>query len=140
MRHIRLFFKRNIVFSAYTIYLLIGLFALPIFHQGGSPGYLLTSNFGYLVGMYPLIKIISGLSICSHIRIIDFIKRATIAILAMHLTGIIYSLIQFLTYKQSDIFLYNIGNYSLGKIGYHLLLLIPLAFLIKPFDFLINKK
>ena len=137
---ISLFFKRNIVFYAYTIYLFIGLFALPIFHQGGSLGYMLTPNFGYLLGMYPLIKIINDVSVISRFRIIVFLKRATIAVLLMHLTGIIYSLIQSIFYKQLDLFLYNVGNYSLGKIGYHLFLLIPLAFLIKPFEFLITKK
>ena len=137
---ISLFFKRNIVFYAYTIYLFIGLFALTIFHQGGSLGYMLTPNFGYLLGMYPLIKIINDVSVIKRFRIIVFLKRATIAVLWMHLTGIIYSLIYSIFYKQFDLFLYNVGNYSLGKIGYHLFLLIPLAFLIKPFESLITKK
>ena len=137
---ISLFFKRNIVFFAYTIYLFIGLFALPIFHQGGSLGYMLTPNFGYLLGMYPLIKIINDVSVLRRFRIIVFLKRASIAVLWLHLTGIIYTLIQSIFYKQFDLYLYNVGNYSLGKIGYHLFLLIPLAFLIKPFEFLITKK
>ena len=40
----------------------MGLFILPVFHQGGSLGYLLTPNFGYLLGLYPLIKIIDNLN------------------------------------------------------------------------------
>ena len=137
---ISIFFKRYIVFSAFTIYLLLGLFALPIFHQGGSLGYMLTPNFGYLLGIYPLISIMNNLSTRRSIRIFDFLKRGTLAVFAMHLTGIVYSFIQTILYKKFDLFLYNVGNYSLGKIGYHIFLLIPLVFLIKPIDFLRTKK
>ena len=52
-----LIFDRKVVFKAFTIYIMIGLFIFPVFHQGGSIGYLLTPNFGYLLGLYPLIKI-----------------------------------------------------------------------------------
>ena len=34
-------------------YLIIGLFYLPVFHGGGSVGYLLTHEFGYLLGFIP---------------------------------------------------------------------------------------
>ena len=57
---ISLIFNNEIVFKAFSIYLLLGLFFIPVFHQGGSLGYLLTPNFGYLLGIYPLIKIISN--------------------------------------------------------------------------------
>ena len=55
---ITLIFHKKVVFRAFTIYIIIGLFISPVFHQGGSIGYLLTPNFGYLLGTYPLIKII----------------------------------------------------------------------------------
>ena len=34
-------------------YLIIGLFYLPVFHGGGSVGYMLTPGFGYLAGFIP---------------------------------------------------------------------------------------
>ena len=34
-------------------YLIIGLFYLPLFHGGGSVGYILTPDFGYLLGFIP---------------------------------------------------------------------------------------
>ena len=34
-------------------YLIIGLFYLPVFHGGGSVGYILTHEFGYLLGFIP---------------------------------------------------------------------------------------
>ena len=54
----------------------------------------------------------------------------------MHIVGIIYNCIQILYFKQSEILIYSISKYSLGKIGYHILMLTPLTLLIS----LINKK
>ena len=57
-----LIFHKKVVFRAFSIYIILGLFIAPVFHQGGSIGYLLTPNFGYLLGLYPLIKIIDDLN------------------------------------------------------------------------------
>jgi biotin transport system substrate-specific component len=35
------------------LYLIIGLIGLPIFAQGGGPGYILQPSFGFLVGFIP---------------------------------------------------------------------------------------
>ena len=129
---ITLIFKANIVIKAFSIYLIIGLFILPVFHQGGSLGYLLTPNFGYLLGTYPLIKIIDNLnSKNKEINYYNFLKCGILGICSMHLTGIIYNFIQILYFKQTDVLLYNISKYSLGKLGYHLLMLIPITLFIK---------
>ena len=105
---------------------------MPVFHQGGSIGYLLTPNFGYLLGIFPLIKIIDNLNKRNKINIRNFLINGFIAIIAMHLTGIFYSLIQLILYGKFNIFLYNLGKYSIGKIGYHLIMLMPLTLLIRP--------
>jgi len=127
-----LIFHKKIVFKAFSIYLILGLFIFPVFHQGGSIGYLLTPNFGYLLGLYPLIKIIDNLNYRNKINVVNFLKNGFIAISVMHLTGIFYNLIQIIFYSQFNLFLYNLGKYSLGKIGYHLLMLFPILLLIKP--------
>ena len=57
-----LIFHKKVVFRAFSIYIIFGLFIAPVFHQGGSIGYLLTPNFGYLLGLYPLIKIVDNLN------------------------------------------------------------------------------
>jgi len=129
-----LIFDRKVVFKAFTLYIIIGLFISPVFYQGGSIGYLLTPNFGYLLGLYPLIKIIDNLNNRNKIKFGNFLKNGFIAIGAMHLTGIFYNLIQILFYSQFNLFLYNLGKYSLGKIGYHFLMLFPLLLLIKPIE------
>ena len=136
---ISLLFRGKVVLIALTIYLFLGLFIVPIFYQGGSLGYILTPNFGYLIGFYPLIKIIDKLNKKNKINIYDFIKTGILAISTMHLFGIIYSLIQMLYYRQMNLFLYNFGNFSLGKIGYEYLMLLPLSLLIKPINYFRSK-
>ena len=131
-----LIFSGNVVLKALSIYLIIGLFFIPVFSQGGSLGYLLTPNFGFLLGTYPLVKIIDKLNNDNQkITFFELIKYGTLGICSLHFTGIVYSSIQIMYYKQSEILLYSIAKLSLGKLGYHLLMLIPMALLIK----LINK-
>ena len=101
-----LIFHKKVVFRAFSIYIILGLFILPIFQQGGSLGYLLTPNFGYLLGLYPLIKIIDNLNTRNKINVRNFLKNGFIAIGALHLTGISYNFIQVIFYSQFNKFLY----------------------------------
>ena len=135
-----LIFHKKVVFRAISLYLILGLFIFPVFHQGGSIGYLLTPNFGYLLGLYPLIKIIDNLNNRNKINVGNFLKNGLLAICALHLTGIFYNLIQLISYGEFNLFLYNLGKYSLGKIGYHFLMLFPLILLIKPIELLKRSK
>ena len=96
----------------------------------------MTPNFGYLLGIYPLIKIIDNLKKKNPIiQYYDLITYGILGICIMHIVGIIYSCIQIVYFNQSDLLIYNISKYSFGKFGFHILMLTPLAFLIK----LINK-
>ena len=132
---ITLIFRGKIVFKAFTIYLLLGVFFIPIFHHGGSLGYILTPNFGYLLGIYPLIKIIDDLNKDNKIiTLYKFIKYGIIGITFMHIVGITYSSIQMIYFKQYDYLLYSISNYSFGKYGYHLLMLTPISLLLSPIN------
>ncbi len=129
---ITLIFNGKIVIKAFSVYLIIGLFFIPVFHQGGSLGYLLTPNFGYLLGIYPLIKIIDNLNKRNQmINYYELLKYGILGICSMHLIGIIYNSILLLYFKQSEIFLYHISKYSLGKFGYHLVMFIPITILVK---------
>jgi len=135
-----LIYQRGIVLKAFTIYLFIGLFFLPIFYQGGSLGYLLTPNFGYLIGIYPLITIIGNLKNKNiKLNIITLIKTGIFGICIMHLIGIMYGCIQILYAKDFNILLYNISKYSLGKIGYHILMLFPITLIIRQINHLKNR-
>ncbi len=135
-----LIFNKRVVFIAFSIYIILGLFISPVFHQGGSIGYLLTPNFGYLLGVYPLINIIDNLNTRNKVNIFNFLINGFIAIGAMHLTGIFYNFIQITFYSEFNIFLYNLGKYSVGKIGYHFLMLLPLLLFIKPIKRLKHSK
>ena len=135
-----LMFQKKVVFTAFSIYIILGLFISPVFHQGGSIGYLLTPNFGYLLGVYPLIKIIDNLNTRNKINVGNFLKNGFLAICAMHLTGILYNFIQIIFYSKFNIFLYNLGKYSVSKIGYHFLMLFPLLLLINPINRLKHSK
>ena len=135
-----LIFQKKVVFKAFSIYIILGLFFFPVFHEGGSIGYLLTPNFGYLLGVFPLIKIIDNLNTKNKINIGNFLTNGFIAISAMHLTGIFYNFIQIIFYSQFNLFLYNLGKLSAGKIGYHFLMLFPLLLLIKPIKLLKHNK
>ena len=129
---ITLIFKRGVVLIAFSIYLLIGLFYLPVFHNGGSIGYLLTPNFGYLLGIYPLINIIDKLNkLNRRINYFDIFKYGVFGICSMHIVGIIYNLVQIIILNQPDPLLYNISKYSLGKFIYHLLMLLPITLISK---------
>ena len=129
---ITLIFSGKIVIKAFSIYLIIGLFFIPVFDQGGSLGYLLTPNFGYLLGMYPLIKIIDNLNKRKQMmKYYDLFKYGILGISSMHLIGIIYNCILALFSNQSEILLYNISKYSLGKFGYHLLVVTPFTLMIR---------
>jgi len=135
-----LIFHKKIVLRAFSIYIILGLFIFPVFNQGGSIGYLLTPNFGYLLGLYPLIKIIDNLNNRNKINVGNFLKNGFIGISAMHLIGIFYNFLQVIFSSQFNIFLYNLGKYSIGKIGYHFLMLFPLLLLIKPIKSLKHSK
>ena len=135
-----LIFHKKVVFRAFSIYIILGLFISPVFHQGGSIGYLLTPNFGYLLGVYPLIKIIDNLNTRNKINVGNFLINGFAAIGTMHLTGIFYNFIQIIFYRQFNMFLYNLGKYSVGKIGYHFLMLFPLLLLIKPINYFKHRK
>ena len=135
-----LLFHKKVVLRAFTLYIILGLFISPVFHEGGSVGYLLTPNFGYLLGVYPLITIIDNLNTRYNLNVINFLINGFIAIGSMHLTGIFYNFIQIIFYSKLNLFLYNLGKYSVGRIGYHFLMLFPLLLLIKPIELLKRSK
>ena len=47
-----LIFHKKVVFRVFSIYIILGVFIFPVFHQGGSVGYLLTQNFVNLLDLY----------------------------------------------------------------------------------------
>ncbi len=72
-------------------YLIIGLFYLPVFHGGGSVGYILTPEFGYLLGFIPAAWICGFLSKSnSDANLINYSIYTFLSLCVLHLTGIFY--------------------------------------------------
>ncbi|WP_269624631.1 biotin transporter BioY [Prochlorococcus marinus] len=72
-------------------YLIIGLFYLPVFHGGGSVGYILTHEFGYLLGFIPAAWTCGFLAKnTSKSNLINYSFYTAISLCIMHIIGIIY--------------------------------------------------
>ena len=123
-------FSKEILIKSHTIYLILGLFFLPLFNDGGSLGYILTPNFGFLLGIYPMIFYISNLKSNNLLTIYKFIFYGIISILILHLTGIIYLVIQLLIFSRIELALYLIGKYSFANLPFQILMLIPSSLLL----------
>ena len=72
-------------------YLIIGLFYLPVFHGGGSVGYILTHEFGYLLAFIPSALLCGFLSKReSNANLINYSLISILSLCMMHIIGITY--------------------------------------------------
>ena len=72
-------------------YLIIGLFYLPVFHGGGSVGYILTHEFGYLLGFIPAAWTCGFLSKTkSEASLLNYSFYTILSLFILHFIGIIY--------------------------------------------------
>ena len=126
-------FSADILIKSHTIYLTIGLFFLPLFYDGGSLGYILTPNFGFLLGIYPMIVYINKLKYKNKITIYNFILYGIISLLIHHLIGIIYLTIQLLIFSKMELIIYSISVYSFSKLPHQILMLVPCTLLLISF-------
>ena len=75
-------------------YLIIGLFYLPIFHGGGSVGYILTHEFGYLLGFIPAAWLCGLLAKKdTKANLINYSFYTGMSLCVVHIIGIIYLII-----------------------------------------------
>ncbi|WP_413677670.1 biotin transporter BioY [Prochlorococcus sp. MIT 0916] len=93
-------------------YLIIGLFYLPVFHGGGSVGYILTHEFGYLLGFIPAAWTCGFLAKnTSKANLINYSFYTVISLCLVHIIGIIYLVFGKLfgnwLYSLSDLILIN---------------------------------
>ena len=130
-----LIFSGEFIKKVYAIYIFIGLFFLPVFFDGGSIGYLMTPNFGYLFGIFPLISAINILNKKNNFSLKKYIKYSFAGLMIMHFTGISYLTFQLLIFNKPNLIPYNIGLFSLNKIPFQIITLIPVYLIFN----LINK-
>jgi len=75
-------------------YLIIGLFYLPVFHGGGSIGYILTPEFGYLLGFIPAAFTCGKLAKNNtNPNLISYSIYTILSLLIFHISGISYLII-----------------------------------------------
>ena len=125
-----LIFSGEFIKNVYAIYIFIGLFLFPVFFDGGSLGYLVTPNFGYLLGIFPLISIVNILNNKNNLSLTKYIKYSLIGLMIMHLTGISYLTLQLLIFNKPTLIPYNIGLFTLNKIPFQIISLIPIYLII----------
>jgi len=89
------------------LYLAIGLLGVPIFAQGGGPGYFLQPSFGFLVGFiagaYIIGRMVEGLEKLSYPRVVTALILGQVAI---HVFGIayLYFNLNFIIHKPTSFF------------------------------------
>ena len=72
-------------------YIIIGLFYLPVFHGGGSVGYILTHEFGYLLGFIPAAWTCGFLAKQnSNANLINYSVYTALSLCVIHIIGITY--------------------------------------------------
>ena len=72
-------------------YIIIGLFYLPVFHGGGSVGYILTHEFGYLLGFIPAAWTCGYLSKRNiNANLINYSSYTILSLCIFHIIGILY--------------------------------------------------
>tara|TARA_B100000575_G_scaffold271321_1_gene252508 strand:- start:255 stop:824 length:570 start_codon:yes stop_codon:yes gene_type:complete len=126
--------------TVYFFYIFIGLFFLPIFFDGGSLGYLMIPNIGYLFGILPLISVINILNKKNNLSFIKYMKYSLVGLMIMHFTGISYLTFQLLIFNKPNLIPYNIGLFSLNKIPFQIISLIPIYLIINLINNLKIKK
>ena len=84
-------------------YLIIGLFYLPVFHGGGSVGYILTHEFGYLLGFIPAAWTCGYLSKKTpNATLINYSCYTILSLCILHFIGLIYLVLGKLLWNSID--------------------------------------
>lgn len=107
---------------AQIAYVVMGLFKLPIFYQGGSFDYLQSPSFGYILGFIPGAWLCGFLVIPGKRRLELFTISGFLGLLVVHLCGISYLILYTYitpffgnlltsTYLQDAIALYTINPF-----------------------------
>ena len=118
---------------ASVAYLTIGLVDLPVFHDGGGPGYLLNPGFGYLAGFVPAAWLCGRLSQQEGMNDLARLTLAAIAGLVMiQLCGLLNLLVGGLLGRWADPLPELLFSYGVGPLPSQLALCVAAALLALP--------
>jgi biotin transport system substrate-specific component len=100
---------------AAVAYLSIGLFQLPVFHEGGGVSYLLDPGFGYLAGFLPAAWLTGKISRQPGLEDpLSLAALAALGLLVIHLCGLANLLLGGLAGRWGSSFLPLVRDYSLA--------------------------
>tara|TARA_B100001250_G_C19674070_1_gene732826 strand:+ start:185 stop:769 length:585 start_codon:yes stop_codon:yes gene_type:complete len=117
---------------AAVAYIIIGLFYLPVFHGGGSLGYLLVPEFGYLAGFIPAAWMTGNLIRRKEKNnLIQIIKAAIIGLFIIHLSGVINIFIGTVFSRWPNGILDLIYSYSIAPFPSQLILCTAIGLIAK---------
>ena len=80
---------RKYSFIAICLYIILGLFFIPIFALGGGLSYMFKYTFGFIIAYIPSAFIISTI-LSKYNNFKSYIQSAVIGVLIIHIVGIIY--------------------------------------------------
>tara|TARA_Y100001968_G_scaffold324268_1_gene363288 strand:- start:225 stop:734 length:510 start_codon:yes stop_codon:yes gene_type:complete len=109
-------------------YLILGLFYLPVFHGGGSVGYILTHEFGYLLGFIPAAWACGFLSKRrSNANLINYSIYSLLSLSILHFIGVAYLIFNKLIGNRIDSLFDLILMNTLIPFPTQLLLCLPIS-------------
>jgi biotin transport system substrate-specific component len=118
---------------ASVAYLTIGLVDLPVFHDGGGPGYLLNPGFGYLAGFVPAAWLCGRLSQQEGMNDLARLTLAAIAGLVMiQICGLLNLLVGGLLGRWADPLPELLFSYGVGPLPSQLALCVAAGLLALP--------
>lgn len=85
------FLGRKYGMASIILYLLLGLFCIPVFALGGGPMYILEYGFGYLLGYIPAV-FFAGSIIKSGFSYRNIAQAVLVGVFTIHIIGIFYML------------------------------------------------
>lgn len=85
------FLGRKYGIISILIYILLGLFAIPLFALGGGPKYVFEYGFGYILGYIPAV-FFAGSILKSGFSNRNILHAVFVGVLTVHIIGILYML------------------------------------------------
>lgn len=113
---------RKLSMTSIIIYILTGLFIIPVFALGGGISYFKEFGFGYILAYLPA-AFLAGTILKENFKFTGIIKASLIGVITIHLIGLIYMLIISQFRHEGFEFIYGwIMSQSLLKISYDLVI------------------
>lgn len=85
------FLGRKYGITSILLYILLGLFIIPVFALGGGPKYILEYSFGYILAYIPAV-FFAGSILKSGFTNRNIIQAVLVGVLTIHVIGILYML------------------------------------------------